>query len=185
MSEEWRAIPGYEGLYEVSSEGRVRSLDRVISCTRSDSAGPFGRDLQGRELKQSTDRTGRLSVNLSRNGRARKRRVHTLVAEAFVGPRPEGLEVCHGDGDPSNNRVSNLRYGTASENWADRKLHGTDKWERCRLGHVKPNGGRRECRECKIDRSWFASSYMRHVRQREALMAAVGVSEFERSEPLW
>lgn len=53
------------------------------------------------------------------------RTIHQLVAEAFIGPRPEGLETCHNDGDPTNNHVGNLRYATHAENAADMVKHGT------------------------------------------------------------
>jgi hypothetical protein len=52
--------------------------------------------------------------------------VHRLILEAFVGPRPEGMEACHNDGDKTNNHWNNLRWDTHKNNLADRKLHGTD-----------------------------------------------------------
>jgi hypothetical protein len=86
--------------------------------------------------------------------------VHSLVALAFLGPCPEGLECCHWDGDPGNNRPGNLRWDTSSANLLDRQRHGTD-WQRnkvrCPWGHVlaAPNlvravsaAGRRSCLAC-------------------------------------
>jgi hypothetical protein len=64
-------------------------------------------------------------VGLNREGKEQKRYVHSLVAEAFIGPRPPGLEVCHGDGIPTNNRPENLRYGSHGSNLLDRVRHGT------------------------------------------------------------
>jgi hypothetical protein len=58
-------------------------------------------------------------------GRSRQTKVHILVLEAFVGPRPDGMVCRHLDGNPQNNRLSNLRWGTPEENYADRRLHGT------------------------------------------------------------
>lgn len=84
--------------------------------------------------------------------------VHGLVAEVFIGPRPEGLDVCHNDGDKSNNRASNLRYDTHSENQKDEVRAGRNVYRNrthCKHGHeFTPentywwNGGR-SCRECK------------------------------------
>jgi hypothetical protein len=63
--------------------------------------------------------------------------VHVLVLEAFVGPRPEGMEGCHGDGNPANNNVQNLRWDTPQNNWKDRKRHGRG----CE-GERNPGGGK-------------------------------------------
>jgi hypothetical protein len=58
-------------------------------------------------------------------GKGNHRKVHHLVLEAFIGPRPDGFEACHGNGDPTDNRVENLRWGTHEENHDDRAMHGT------------------------------------------------------------
>ena len=109
----WKSVVGYEGRYEVSNLGNVRSLpNRTRSGVRALSLNRF--------------KTGYLYVNLySGTSEKRKALVHRLVAEAFIGTAPEGSEVCHNDGNRSNNRVENLRYGTRIENQADRLLHGT------------------------------------------------------------
>ena len=120
-SERWKPVKGYEGIYEVSNHGRVRSLDRVV--TYSD--GRVRRH-KGKILSAPLSRDGYPAVNLHTQGRLKKRTVHSLVAEAFVGPRPEGMEVCHNDGSKTNNHVDNLRYGTRSENMLDRVRHGTN-----------------------------------------------------------
>jgi len=79
----------------------------------------------GRELSQrSLPRTGYKIVNLFVGGHITER-VHRLVAAAFIGPCPDGLQVRHKDGDPSNNCADNLTYGTATENRHDRRRHGT------------------------------------------------------------
>jgi len=116
--EEWRAIPGNEG-YEVSSEGRVRSINRTL---------PDGRRWCGRIMKQRTTRHGYKSITLATGsrGRGRTAHVHTLVAEAFLGVRPTAHHlVAHGDGSRTNNRPDNLRWATALENAEDRDRHGT------------------------------------------------------------
>lgn len=107
MVEEWRPIPGHDR-YEVSNLGRVRALHRP------------------RILTPSSDDLGRKVVNLWRNDeRWRLRRVHQLVAEAFLGPRPEGMVTCHNDGDNTNNRADNLRYDSVLGNVHDKYKHGT------------------------------------------------------------
>lgn len=130
MGEVWKPVIGYEGLYEVSSHGGVRSLDRVVEqVNRWGRVAP--RRLSGKFLTQTVDRGkyayGRRQVKLCARNEAKTRLVSHLVAEAFIGPRPEGLEVCHNDGDNSNNRVENLRYDTPAGNSADKILHGTQQ----------------------------------------------------------
>ncbi len=140
MTEEWRPVIGYEGLYEVSDLGRVRSLDRVV--LRSNGAPhPW----KGQILKPSAHpKNGHLSVRLYQSDRGRTLEVHRLVGEAFLGPLPPGRETRHFDGDPANNRVRNLVYGTKSENNDDRVRHGThhnSKKTHCPRNHglVAPN----------------------------------------------
>ena len=118
--ETWKQVPDFPG-YEVSDEGRVRST-RVSIKPRllALSHGKPGR--AGRRFERPE---GSLHVSLRRDGQTFKRRVHRLVMEAFVGPRPDGLETRHIDGDHTNNHLSNLRYGTGSENSFDAMSHGT------------------------------------------------------------
>ena len=157
MSEKWLPAVGYEGLYEVSSIGRVRSLDKLVYC--KDGRAP--RMHRGRVRKLYTHPRGHLIVTLCASDGSRKiAKVHRLVLEAFVGPNPPGLECCHNNGDPSDNRVENLRWGTHRENMRDKIKHGTN-WgrfagvEQCVNGHVfdaentyyRPTGGR-QCRTC-------------------------------------
>lgn len=157
MTEErWLPVVGWEGLYEVSDHGRVRSVDRVVP----------GRDGKTRTYRSVTLRPGKNPqgvpyVNLS-NGEARVRRVHQLVLEAFVGPRPPGMVGCHWDDNKDNNAVANLRWDTPSANMFDKvrngHCHQTAKTQ-CPRGHeytpenTKPNPrGGRWCREChRID----------------------------------
>lgn len=106
----WRAVPGYEGRYEVSDCGLVRSLTRV----------------HPKVLAPWVNQWGYPTVNLTdKDGRRTKCSVHLLVLAAFVGPRPsDAHEGCHDDGDPSNNRLGNLRWDTRKANQADRDRHG-------------------------------------------------------------
>lgn len=101
MIEEWRKIVGYEGLYEVSSLGRVRSLDKYDSINRF---------YEGRILKLFADRLGYLSVVLYSNSKRKHYLVHRLVAEAFI-LNPDNLpQVNHRDENPSNDNVDNLEW---------------------------------------------------------------------------
>lgn len=118
-NEEWRQVLGFEGLYEVSNMGRVRSMNRTI--TRSD--GQL-KKLKEKILKQTTGSHGRLSVSLSKDGKKYYKYPHILVAEAFIGERPEGYHICHIDGDYTNNKLSNIRYDTVSENAIDIYRYG-------------------------------------------------------------
>lgn len=103
--EEWRPIPDYLGWYEASSEGQIRRV-------RSAKGAKVGRLLR----QHLSRRHGRLSVTLSRGCATKTHWVHGLVATAFLGPVPEGVEVNHKDGDRTNNRAGNLEYTTRREN---------------------------------------------------------------------
>jgi hypothetical protein len=109
--EQWKDVPGYEGRYQVSDLGRVRSLDHRVRlvCHGVETT----RLSPGRLLKPGRSRSGHVSVAI---GKGNSRLVHQLVLEAFVGPRPKGAESLHLNHDPKDNRLSNLRYGTRSEN---------------------------------------------------------------------
>jgi len=111
-AEVWRPVVGYQGYYEVSDLGRVR---RVHGCKDG---------LQKRVLSARLNRHGRLQVTLTVNAVPRTWQVHTLVATAFVGPRPPGREVNHKDGVKVNNAASNLEWVTRSENIAHGKRLG-------------------------------------------------------------
>jgi hypothetical protein len=120
-AEQWRPIAAYEGYFEVSSLGRVRSLPRVIM--RRNGAP---QTIRGRVLCQQPMSNGFYpKVDLSRDGVSRTRPVHRLVGEAFLGPRPLGLETRHLNGDGFDNRLENLCYGTHTENMQDAIAHGT------------------------------------------------------------
>jgi hypothetical protein len=127
LVEEWRAIPGFEGLYEVSDWGRVRSLDREI-IQRDRWGGWFVKMCRGKVLAPGrSGQSGYASVHLSDGGKAKTKYVHLLVLAAFVGPRPAGLQGCHNRGIAAGNKLSNLRYDTIAENQRDRVADGTDQ----------------------------------------------------------
>lgn len=111
--EEWRPVVGYEGRYEVSNLGRVKSIRR----SRKNPSGNL-------IMSPSTHGDGYKQVQLA-DGRIRTFRVHVLVLTAFVGPKPDGTYGCHNDGNPANNCKDNLRWDTPSANQRDREKHGT------------------------------------------------------------
>lgn len=123
MTEEWRDVVGYEGLYEVSSRGRVRSVARTIVVT-NELCGTHTRHLRSIIRKLRDNKDGYKIVGLW-NPSMVTRPVHGLVAEAFIGPRPEGMQIRHLNGVKDDNQVSNLRWGTGVENTQDKRDHGT------------------------------------------------------------
>ncbi|WP_418888451.1 NUMOD4 motif-containing HNH endonuclease [Mycolicibacterium neoaurum] len=119
MTTKWLPVVGWEGSYEVSDDGDVRSIDREVTD------GNRTRTFRGRQLRAASTPRGHRYVTLSREGRTKTRLVHHLVLEAFVGPRPPGHEACHGNGLPEDNRRRNLRWDTRSSNVRDSVRHGT------------------------------------------------------------
>ena len=122
----WCPIAGYESTYEVSDEGAVRSLDRQeqVSCSGACSCGRSHhlRQRKGTVLVQRPGKYGKmvyLRVNLCQAGRAKTVLVHHPVAEAFLGSRPVGLDICHGMSGQLDNSAENLRYYTCQGNLDD------------------------------------------------------------------
>lgn len=113
-AERWLPVVGWEGLYEVSDFGRVRSLPRKAGT----------RILEGQIRALADNGKGYMQVTLC-NRKKQKRFVHQLVVEAFIGPREPGVDCCHRDGDRANNRLPNLRYDTRAGNEAGKVRHGT------------------------------------------------------------
>lgn len=160
MEEKWCKIKGYEDHYEVSDHGRVRSIDRVVEHP---TAGYVNR--KGKEIKLKPHKDGYWVVTLHKDARRKNRMVHQLVLEAFVSERPEGCETRHLDGNPQNNYVGNLSWGTPKENSADIDRHGR-RWQtnktHCAKGHPlsgenlgyekRGNKKKRVCRECRRDK---------------------------------
>lgn len=147
IPEEWRPISGFEGLYEVSSRGRVASLPKPTWPGR-------------RILHPGTERGGYLYVTLRRSGLQYHRKIHQLVCATFNGPRPEGTVTRHLDGDPLNNIPVNLAWGSSSENNFDLVRHGRHHnalKTHCKYGHplsgsnlyVNATSGSRQCRTCQ------------------------------------
>lgn len=132
MTEIWKPVIGYETLYEVSNHGHMRTFPKLAGAR-----GGKTRLLPAKDMKLRLDKTGRPIVVLWKNREKRLVRVCSLVAEAFIGPRPAGREVCHNDGDATHNHHTNLRYDTHRQNCRDRIAHG-----------VQPRG--EEVRQAKL-----------------------------------
>ena len=115
MIEEWRPVVGHEHAYEVSSLGNVRSLSRSYSRSKEVNGHVVTCvvNMTGRLLQPGASRSGHVSVAI---GKGNSRLVHQLVAEAFIGPKPDDHEVLHINHVPNDNRACNLKYGTRSEN---------------------------------------------------------------------
>jgi hypothetical protein len=162
-TEQWRPVVGWEGLYEVSDQGRVRSLDRWVTApNRWGSTTRYrkpGRVLAVKRKKKSTHAYA--VVILSRDAVPKTRAVHALVLEAWVGPRPPGAWARHGPRGLIYDGVSNLSWGTPKENGEDRRRDGH---HRCPWGHRldHPNldlhwwneRGSRRCRACALTTNW-------------------------------
>lgn len=118
--ENWLPIPGYEGLYSISSHGRIRSEARIVRHYSG------GQKLLNERLRAiCPNMHGYASVILSKEGRNTRFTVHRLVLRAFVGEPPYGVDACHNDGDRSNNKLENLRWDTRAGNMQDTINHGT------------------------------------------------------------
>lgn len=148
----WMPVVNYEGLYFVSDLGRVWSVKR------SSTSGVI--------LKPWIDSNGRPVVKLSKQNVEKNRHVHRIVADAFLGPLPEGQETRHKDDNSLNSTLANLEYGTSAENKEDQKRnHGHYQWEKthCPRNHpydevntrIRMRNGHpsRDCRACGAERS--------------------------------
>lgn len=155
MNETWLQVPGHS-LYEVSDQGRIRSY-----------AHPRGRTAV-HLLKPSLDDHGYQAVRVKSDaGRVTRWRMHQLIIHVFVGPQEPGTHVRHLNGIDTDNRLSNLAYGTPSENALDQVAHGTHNMAsrtHCKQGHeYTPENtylgvGFRRCRKCQLSyqRTWKA-----------------------------
>jgi len=129
-----KPVLGYEGLYEVDEAGSVYSLDRKVGYRIKG----LQKNLKGRKLKQKISKTGYKYVTLCKNGNVTTHRVHKLVAQAFLGERPKGLQIAHLDGNQQNNSISNLKFVTPKENARHKILHGTVASGEKNGKHTKP-----------------------------------------------
>lgn len=155
--ESWRAVVGYEGLYEVSSTGRVRSLDRTV---RGAWGGP--RRIQGKELRTWVSGQGYTVVEIARDGKKWQGGVHILVCEAWHGARPPGMVARHLDDVKSHVSPDNLAWGTVTDNAVDAvrnrrnpnvvKTHCANGHEYTTRDTSTTREGHRRCRQCRLVR---------------------------------
>jgi hypothetical protein len=133
MEEVWKPIKGYEGIYEVSSYGRVRSLDRIVP-DKNGVAQPFKGKILGQYMSY-----GYYYVGLTKHCNHWQAKVHRLVAKAFI-PNPDNLpEVNHKDEDKTNNRVENLEWCTHAYNhgYGTRTQRATEHLKKIRKAVVQ------------------------------------------------
>ena len=174
-TEIWAPVLGYEGYYDAGSLGRIRALEALMSIggrgPRVLDANPSRRDAYP-------------SVSLlSPDGTRKRFTVHSLVAEAFLGLRPEGMEVRHLDGNAHNAALSNLAYGSSGDNQRDKLRHGTHHYAKrnhCKHRHeytpentrieTHPDGSfkRRVCLQCETDRRRNRQATLREERAGKA-----------------
>jgi len=114
--EQWKDIKGYEGIYQISNYGRIKSLARKVG-SRNGALKPLPEKI----VKPLYTKAGYLNLVASKKQVRETLVVHHLVAKYFIGERPEGLVIDHIDGNITNNHVSNLKYVTNKENL--RKRH--------------------------------------------------------------
>ncbi len=118
--EKWKAVIGWEGHYEVSDQGNVRSLTRVSTCGMG-----MRREYIGGPVKKLTAKNGYAVVNFTGGGKRQQQLVHRLVLMAFCGQPAAGQQAAHNNGQRTDNRLENLRWASVSANHADKKEHGT------------------------------------------------------------
>lgn len=157
-AETWREHPDYP-VIQVSDQGRVYRKPRTVI------RGQDTYRLSGRIAALNTgSKTGHLKVQIRMAGKYHHAWVHRLVLETFAGPCPDGMECRHLNGNPKDNRLENLAWGTPSENSADTKAHGyaPSRKDACKRGHpftpentyrppARPND--RHCKECQRARN--------------------------------
>jgi hypothetical protein len=152
---DYRPIPGFPG-YVVGSDGSIWCCRVTASSRHRDPHGLGWRRLKPRLAGPPAGK--RWMVCLYARGRCKQACVHSLVLLAFVGPRPDGMEACHNDGDRDNNRLSNLRWDTPRGNAEDRERHG------------RTSRGERHSALCRGERSGQAKLTEQQVREIQRLV---------------
>ena len=150
---EWKAVPGYEGFYEINRAGDVRTVARLDT---------LGRKISQHPVAQGISANGYPEFIARRDGKRKHVPIHRALLEAFVGPRPEGHQARHLDDNKLNYSLDNLKWGTRSENNYDRVHNGIHHYARrdsCSRGHLLEswnlyrNAAGRRCRSCETARS--------------------------------
>ena len=168
MKEVWKDVPNYEGLYQVSNFGKVKSLKRKTKNSET-----TFRIVKEKVLKPKKNKTGYLFVSLSKNGKIKNFNVHKLVSQSFLNDVLDGtqkLVVDHIDGDKTNNSVKNLQITTQRYNVSKKKVNKTSiytgvcwykttkKW----MSAIKINGKRKHL-------GYFNNEYEAHLAYRKEL----------------
>jgi hypothetical protein len=156
--EQWRPVVGYEGLYEISDCGRVKSVARKVLRRRAGRRDHYITIIERILRPCRVKRGGYFAVQLSKDGIERSYKVHHMVLDAFVGPRLSSRsDGRHLNDVPTDNRLSNLAWGTRADNQHDMLRNGNHanaKKTHCKWGHeftpenTKPQRSGRACREC-------------------------------------
>jgi len=158
MDEQWRPVVGYEGFYEVSNLGAIRSVPRWVRTK-----GDARQHRPGRVLVQKPQGRGYMKVSLSAHGVVTCALVHRVVCSAWHGVQ-EGMDAAHINGIKTDNRTENLYWATRSENIRDQVRHNTHQYasrDRCTSGHeytpettaYYPSYKGRYCKTCSQIRS--------------------------------
>ena len=169
MKEIWKDIPDYEGIYQVSNLGRIKSLERKIWNVKNNSYSK----LKCKILKQSLTGKGYLAVNLHKNGIKKTKTIHVLVAICFLGHKQSGMKgfiVDHKDNIKTNNKLSNLKLITNRKNLSKNKK-GTSKytgvsWNKNKnkwIAQIYMNGKNKNL-------GYFDNEYSAHIKYQQELM---------------
>lgn len=172
VAEMWRPVLGYEGSYEASNMGQVRSVPRIV---RSGAHGAM-RKAGGVILSPIMGSRGYPVVNLTRQGSRRQLFLHKVILEAFTGARPEGMEACHNNGDTADARLDNLRWDTRSGNHKDKRKHGT--WQ---VGEKANNSKLTEATVIEIRRRGLTAAQAR----REFGLSKTNATRIVRGDTWW
>ena len=176
-AEKWKPIPGYEGFYSASSLGRIRTDDHTV--IRSNGV-PCHVSAKIRKQRLNAQR-GYMQCDLKRpESRFHTFNVHNLIMLAFVGPKPNGCDVCHLNGDRADNRLLNLRYDSRAANMADKWMHGTQPFGERHAMSVLTEDDVREMRRLNSSRQYTQSEIGRMFGvRRETVNGVVNYREWD------